>query len=100
MTPRTFHEQLGSLLELRTNLRAAAADLFSREFSSSTGHVATILSGCLFAPSLLTFWFVNGFIDSANSVVYSASGSASSDDSLIRADLRIARFGRHRFPLR
>jgi hypothetical protein len=72
MTPRTFHEQLSSLFELRTNLRAATADLFSQEFSYSTGHVATILSGCLFAPSLLTFWFVNGLIDFSTAIAIGA----------------------------
>ncbi|MFC6942741.1 hypothetical protein ACFQE8_22745 [Salinirubellus sp. GCM10025818] len=56
-------DRLGPLLELRANLRSALVDLFSQEFSYSLDHLATILNGCLFAPSLLTFWLVNGVID-------------------------------------
>jgi hypothetical protein len=72
MTLKTFHERLVSLFELRTNLRAAAVDLFSQEFSYSTGYLATILNGCLFAPSLLTFWFVNGLVDFSTAITIGA----------------------------
>jgi hypothetical protein len=72
MTSKSFHERLDSLFELRTNLRAAAIDLFSQEFSYSTGYFATILNGCLFAPSLLTFWFVNGLIDFSTAITIGA----------------------------
>jgi len=44
-------------------LRASLSDLLSQEFSYSSGHLAAILHGCLFAPSILTFWFVNGVLD-------------------------------------
>lgn len=67
-----FHERLRSLYRLGTNLRAAAIDLFSQEFSYSTGYFATILNGCLFAPSLLTFWFVNGLIDFSTAITIGA----------------------------
>jgi len=50
------------------SLRAAVADLLVQEFDWSTGHLATILSGCAFAPSLLTFWFVNGVLDFSTAV--------------------------------
>ncbi|WP_435197391.1 hypothetical protein [Natronomonas sp. EA1] len=72
MTLKAFQERLDSLFELQTNLRAAAVDLFSQEFSYSTGYVATILNGCLFAPSLLTFWFVNGVIDFSTALTIGA----------------------------
>lgn len=58
-----------------SNVRATAADLFSQEFSYSTGYVATVLSGCLFAPSLLTFWFVNGIIDFSTAFAIGAVAS-------------------------
>lgn len=45
------------------NLRSAASELVRQEFTPSTGHLTALLSGCLFAPSLLTFWFVNGVLD-------------------------------------
>ena len=72
MTLKAFHERLDSLFGLRTNLRAAAIDLFSQEFSYSTGYFATILNGCLFAPSLFTFWFVNGLIDFSTAITIGA----------------------------
>jgi hypothetical protein len=37
MSLKTFHERLDSVFELRTNLRAATIDLFSQEFTYSTG---------------------------------------------------------------
>lgn len=54
------------------NLQNALADLFTQEFSYSTGHLATILNGCLFAPSLLTFWFVNGILDFSTAIAIGA----------------------------
>jgi hypothetical protein len=53
---------------LGRNLRDAVADLFSQEFSFSAGHLTALLGGCLFAPSLLTFWFINGFLDFSTAV--------------------------------
>jgi hypothetical protein len=61
-------DRFSPLVELRANLRAAFVDLFRQEFSYSSGHLATILNGCLFAPSLLTFWFVNGVIDFSTAI--------------------------------
>jgi hypothetical protein len=72
MTLEAFHERLVSLFERRTAIRAAASDLFSQELSVSTGYVATILNGCLFAPSLLTFWFVNGLVDFSTAITIGA----------------------------
>ncbi|MEF8824911.1 MAG: hypothetical protein V5A27_00970 [Halapricum sp.] len=68
MTLKPFDEQLDPLFALQTNLRAAAVDLFSQETSFSTGYLATILNDCLFTPSLLTFWFVNGLIDFSTAI--------------------------------
>ena len=65
---KTFDKQFDSLFEIQTNLRTAAVDLFLQEFSFSTGYFATILNGCLFARSLLTFWFVNGLIDFSTAI--------------------------------
>jgi len=53
-------------------LRSAAADLLGQELSYSTGHLAAILHGCLFAPSILTFWFVNGLVDFSTAVAVGA----------------------------
>jgi hypothetical protein len=72
MTGRLFQERLRSLSALAPNLRAAASDLFAQEFTPSTGYVATILNGCLFAPSLLTFWFVNGVVDFSTALTIGA----------------------------
>ncbi|MFD1684903.1 hypothetical protein [Halobellus litoreus] len=72
MSPETPSGRLHSVLELGANLRGAFADLLSQEFSYSTGHAAAILSGCLFAPSLLTFWFVNGLLDFSTAVAIGA----------------------------
>jgi hypothetical protein len=52
--------------------RAAALDLFSQELSPSTAYVATLLNGCLFAPSLLTFWLVNGVLDFSTALTIGA----------------------------
>lgn len=57
-------------------LRAAAGDLLAQEFSWSPGHLTTILSGCTFAPSLLTFWFVNGVVDFSTAVIIGSAGGA------------------------
>jgi hypothetical protein len=55
-------------------LRGAVGDLLAQEFGWSPGHLATILSGCAFAPSLLTFWFVNGVLDFSTAVVIGSIG--------------------------
>jgi len=68
--------EAGSLIDRGRRLRAALTELLDQEFSYSTGHVATILSGCLFAPSLLTFWFVNGVVEFSTAVAIGAVGSA------------------------
>lgn len=62
-----FRNQVGAL-------RAAVGDLLAQEFRWSPGHLATILSGCAFAPSLLTFWFVNGVVDFSTAVVIGSVG--------------------------
>jgi hypothetical protein len=43
-------------------------DLLSREFSLTTGHLTALLGGCPFAPSLLTFRFINGLLDFSTAV--------------------------------
>ncbi len=63
MNSESTHDRVDAVATTGTNLRRAAGDLLSQEFSFSTGHVATVLNGCLFAPSILTFWFVNGVLD-------------------------------------
>lgn len=75
MTLSSARQRLEAVVALVTNLRAAVGDLFSQEFSYSTGYVATILNGCLFAPSLLTFWFVNGLIDFSTAITIGAVAS-------------------------
>lgn len=72
MRKETTRAPVGTLVDLGTNLRAALAGLFAQEFSYSAGHLGTILHGCLFAPSLLTFWFVNGIIDFSTAIAIGA----------------------------
>ena len=65
-------DRLDRGIELGRNLRSASADLLSQGLSYSTGHLTVVLNGCLFAPSLLTFWFVNGFLDFSTAVAIGA----------------------------
>lgn|GEM_PF-1715566 len=58
------------------NVPRALRDLLDQEFHYSSGHLAAILNGCLFAPSLLTFWFVNGAIDFSSAIAIGAVESA------------------------
>ena len=44
-------------------LRRALGDLLDQEFAPTRGHLTALLGTCLFAPSILTFWVVNGVID-------------------------------------
>jgi hypothetical protein len=67
-----IRERLGSTIRHGTTLRGALGELFTQEFSYSTGYLATLLNGCLFAPSLLTFWFVNGVIDFSTAIAIGA----------------------------
>ena len=62
-------------LEVSRNLREAVGDLLSREFSFSMGHLAALLNGCLFVPSLFTFWFVNGIVDFSTAIAIGAVAS-------------------------
>jgi hypothetical protein len=55
-------------------LAAAFGDLLDQEFSPSAGHVAALLNGCAFAPSLLTFWAVNGVLDFSTAFVLGTTG--------------------------
>lgn len=64
--------QLSRLDAVRRRLQQASMDLLRQEFSYSTGHVAAVLNTCLFAPSLLTFWFVNGVLDFSTAVAIGA----------------------------
>ncbi|MGB9951024.1 hypothetical protein ACOZ4F_01270 (plasmid) [Haloarcula marismortui] len=68
----SVHERLVSINSLRTQLQRAAKDLLRQEFSYSTGHIAAVLNTCLFAPSLLTFWFVNGVLDFSTAIAIGA----------------------------
>ena len=65
-------ERLTRLDSVRTQLQRASRDLLRQEFSYSTGHIAAVLNTCLFAPSLLTFWFVNGVLDFSTAVAIGA----------------------------
>jgi hypothetical protein len=48
---------------------SAARELLAQRFEFSTAHLAAVLSACVFAPSLLTFWFVSGVIDLSTAFV-------------------------------
>jgi hypothetical protein len=49
-------------------------DLLGQEFGPSPGHLTALLSTCVFAPSLLTFWFVNGVLDFSTAAVLGTLG--------------------------
>jgi hypothetical protein len=55
-------------------LAAAFRDLLDQEFAPSAGHVAALLNGCAFAPSLLTFWAVNGVLDFSTAFALGTTG--------------------------
>jgi len=67
--------RFGALIERGPALRSALGELLEQEFTYSTGHLAAILNTCLFAPSLLTFWFVNGVLDFSTAVAIGAVAS-------------------------
>jgi hypothetical protein len=48
---------------------SAGRELLAQRLEFSTGHLAAVLSACVFAPSLLTFWFVSGVIDLSTAFV-------------------------------
>jgi hypothetical protein len=50
-------------------LRSAFGELLTQEFDWSAGHLTALLNGCVFAPQLLTFWFVNGVADFSTAIV-------------------------------
>ncbi len=56
-------------------MRDSVGGLLSQEFGFSSGHLTAVLNTCLFAPSILTFWFVNGVIDFSTAVVLGSVGS-------------------------
>ncbi|MFB6219353.1 MAG: hypothetical protein ABEH77_09325 [Halobacteriaceae archaeon] len=58
-----------------SGLRAAIGDLIGQEFRWSAGHLSTLLGGCVFAPSILSFWLVNGLLNFPTAVVLGAVGS-------------------------
>jgi hypothetical protein len=70
----TTRERFDPLVERATALRSSLAQLREQELSYSGGHVAAILHTCLFAPSLLTFWFVNGVVDFSTAVAIGSVG--------------------------
>jgi len=69
---RTTRARFDPAVDLGTRLRSAFGQLLDQELSYSSGHVAAILNTCLFAPSLLTFWFVNGVLDFSTAVAIGA----------------------------
>jgi len=71
----TTRERFEPLVDLGVGLRASFGQLLDQEFAYSTGHLAAVLNTCLFAPSLLTFWFVNGVLDFSTAVAIGAVAS-------------------------
>lgn len=70
MTER-FHRSVA----VGSRIRDAFADLLSQEFTYSSGHLTALLNGCVFAPSLFTFWLVNGVLDFSTAVAIGAVAS-------------------------
>jgi len=56
------------------SLREAFDELLVRELSPSTGHLTALVNCCVFAPSLLTFWFVNGVLDFSTAFLIGSLG--------------------------
>jgi hypothetical protein len=75
MTAWTETERVRRSVALVGRLRAAVADLLSQEFGYSGGHLTALLNGCVFAPSLLSFWLVNGVLDFSTAVAIGAVAS-------------------------
>lgn len=67
-------QQAAGVRTVGANLAAAVVDLLSQEFEFSSGHLTAVLNTCLFAPSILTFWFVNGVIDFSQAIVLGSVG--------------------------
>lgn len=57
------------------NVQSALAELLSQEFAYTSGHLTALVNGCLFAPSILTFWFVNGLLDFSTALVIGSVAS-------------------------
>lgn len=68
-------ERFAVPLEVGRNVRSALVDLLSQEYSCTIGHLTALLNGCLFAPSILTFWFVNGLLDFSTAIVMGSLAS-------------------------
>lgn len=77
MRQEMVRERSQTVVELGSILRSALAGLFSQEFSHSTRYLTAILYGCLFAPPLLKFWFINGLLDLSTAVGTGAVGTPS-----------------------
>lgn len=72
MSDTDVSSRLFRLVTVGRRLRRSLADLLSQEFSYSSGHLAALLHGCLFAPSLFTFWFINGVLDFSTAIAIGA----------------------------
>lgn len=64
-----------TLRERANGLTHAVEDLFTQEFDWSVGHLTALLGSCVFAPSLLTFWLVNGILDFSTALLIGAAAS-------------------------
>lgn len=58
-----------------SGLRDALGELLAREFSWSNGYTAVLFNSCMFAPSILSFWFVNGILDFSTAFVIGSVGA-------------------------
>jgi hypothetical protein len=67
--------ELARLLSVCDSVWQAFRELLAQEFRYSTGHLTAVLHTCLFAPSLLTFWFVNGLLDFSTAITIGAVGT-------------------------
>ena len=65
-------DRIARFVAVGDTLYTAFVDLLTQEFSYSTGHLTAILHGCLFAPSVLTFWFINGVLDFSTALAIGA----------------------------
>lgn len=61
--------RLSSAGSTASALWSSFKDLLSQEFGWSTGHLSALVNGCVFAPTLLTFWFANGVADFSTAIL-------------------------------
>ncbi|MFB6297094.1 MAG: hypothetical protein ABEH56_01075 [Salinirussus sp.] len=69
LVPPALSGRLSAAASSLGAVRSAMGELLSQEFEWSVGHLTAIANGCVFAPTLLSFWFVNGVADFSTAIL-------------------------------